>query len=269
MTSPLLPFYVLAGVLGLTIGSFLNVVIYRLPREESLLFPSSHCHACNSPVKLRHNVPVLSWILLRGKCAACKMRISVRHPLIEAGTALLFVAITVRFGISVELPAFLYLAAVAVTLAMIDFDAGRLPDSIVLPSYVVGALLLMPAGAVDGTWWSAYRGVIGMAALWTFYFALTIAYPTGMALGEVKVAGLLGLYLGYTGWSTVLIGAFGGFLLGGVGGAAFASGGRNHIPWSSRQPTTRFGPYMFAAALIALFVAGPMTTWYGSLLGTA
>src|SRR3954467_2863927 len=120
------------GLLGLAVGSFLNVVIYRLPRDESLVRPRSHCPLCGHEVRNRHNIPVLGWLLLRGRCADCAAPISVRYPLVEAGTALLFVAVAAGFGLSWELPAYLCLAAVAVALAAIDLDAVRLPVTIVL-----------------------------------------------------------------------------------------------------------------------------------------
>src|SRR5262245_30967441 len=104
---------VLVAVLGLLVGSFLNVVIHRVPRGESLLRPGSHCPRCLTPIRPWHNVPVFGWLVLRGRCAACHERISVRYPLVELGTSALFVAVTVRFGFTVELPAFLYLAAIA------------------------------------------------------------------------------------------------------------------------------------------------------------
>src|SRR5262245_3199570 len=125
---PPMPFLLaLSAVLGLAVGSFLNVVIHRLPRDESLLRPGSHCPRCRTAIRFRHNVPVLSWLVLRGRCAACGERISVRYPLVEAATAALFVAMAVRFGPVPVLPAYLYLVAVAVALAMIDLDVHRLP----------------------------------------------------------------------------------------------------------------------------------------------
>lgn len=264
MTAPL-PAVALAGVLGLAIGSFLNVVIHRVPREESLIEPGSHCPSCDTPIKARHNVPVLGWLVLRGRCASCAAPISPRYPLVEAGTAALFMAITLRFGLSLQLPAYLYLAAIGVTLAMIDFDVRRLPDSIVLPSYVVSVLLLMPAGAVDADWWPAGRALAGMVALWAVYFALALAYPNGLNLSDVKLAGLLGLYLGWLSWGAVLVGAFGGFLVSGVGGAALLATGRT----PSRGAAVPLGPCMLAAAGASIFVAAPLGEWYGSLLAMA
>jgi leader peptidase (prepilin peptidase)/N-methyltransferase len=259
MTAPW-PIVLAIAALGLVIGSFLNVVIYRVPRDESILFPGSHCTSCAAPVKARHNVPVLGWLMLRGRCAVCGSGISIRYPLVEAGTAALFAAITIRFGLSVQLPAYLYLAAIGVTLAMIDFDVRRLPDSIVLPSYVISVLLLMPAGAVTGEWWVATRSLLGMAALWIIYMILALAYPRGMGFGDVKLAGLLGLYLGWLGWSSVLVGTFAGFLLGGVAGAAMMATRR-----ATRKSMIPFGPFMLAGAMLAFFAAGPVAGWYGSL----
>lgn len=252
---------VLAGVFGLVIGSFLNVVIYRVPRELSLVTPASRCPSCETPIKARHNVPVLGWLVLRGHCAQCQAPISARYPLVEAATSVLFIAVTVRFGLTIELPAYLYLTAIAVALALIDFDVQRLPDSIVLPSYVVGVLLLMPAGAVEGNWWSAVRGLLAMSILFGVYLALAMAYPGGLGFGDVKLAGLLGLYLGWVSWGSVLWATFGAFLLGGGVGlgliAARRARGKGAIP---------FGPFMLAGAFLALFFASQVSTLYGDLL---
>jgi leader peptidase (prepilin peptidase)/N-methyltransferase len=263
----MLALYVLVGVLGLAVGSFLNVVIYRVPREESLLFPSSHCPRCDATIRSRHNIPLLGWLVLRGKCFVCKEKISARYPLVEGGTAALFVLVLWRFGLTLDLPPYLYLGAVAVALVMINFDLGRLPDSIVLPSYIVGALLLLPAGAVNADLWAVYRSILGMLMLLACYSALTIAYPTGLAFGDIKLAGLLGLYLGYLGWSFLLIGLFAGFLVSGIGGSAISYGIGDRSATITR-PATRIGMGMITGAVLALFVAQPLATWYGSLLGT-
>lgn len=258
------PWLVLAPIvaLGLVIGSFLNVVIYRVPRQESILFPASHCTTCAAPVKVRHNIPVLGWLVLRGRCHECHAAISPRYPLVEAGTALLFAAVTWHFGFTVVLPAYLFLAAIGVTLAMIDFDVRRLPDSIVLPSYVVSALLLMPAGAADTVWWPAVRGVIGAATLSAIYFALALAYPGGVTFGDMKLAGLLGLYLGFLSWAAILVGALGGLFIGGASGTAL-----NALRSRDGSVAIALGPCMVAAAGAALFVSAPIANWYATWVG--
>jgi leader peptidase (prepilin peptidase)/N-methyltransferase len=250
-----------AAVVGLIVGSFVNVVIHRVPRGESLVRPGSRCASCGAGIRPWHNVPLLGWLVLRGRCANCAAPISARYPLVEGATAALFVAVAARFGPSPALPAYLYLAAVAVALAMIDVDVKRLPDSIVLPSYAVGGLLLLPAAVARGDWPAAGRSLLAMAMLWTFYFAIAYAYPGGMGFGDVKLAGVLGLFLGWLGWPDVLVGTFAGFLLGGFVGVALLATRR-----AGRKSAIPFGPYMLAGALVAVFAAGPIASWYGALL---
>jgi leader peptidase (prepilin peptidase)/N-methyltransferase len=248
------------GLLGVAVGSFLNVVIYRVPRGESLVRPGSHCPSCGHKVRNRHNVPVLGWLMLRGKCADCRAPISVRYPLVEAFTAALFVAVAARFGLSWELPAYLYLAAISIALAAIDLDTMRLPDAIVLPSYRMALVLLILAMIAEHNWDAGIRGLIAAGALYAFYFVLAVVHP-GMGFGDVKLALLLGLYLGWLGWSSLAVGAFAGFLLGGIVGAALLlarrANGKTRIP---------FGPYMLAGAFLAVFAAAPIAHWYTSLL---
>jgi leader peptidase (prepilin peptidase)/N-methyltransferase len=252
---------VLVGVLGLAVGSFLNVVIHRVPRNESLVRPGSRCPHCKAAITAWQNVPVLSWLVLRGRCAHCRHRISPRYPLVEAGTAVLFVAVAVRIGPGWALPAYLYLAAVAIALALIDLAVRRLPDAIVLPSYVVGVVLLIPATMEQADWRAGVRGILAAAALWAIYFAIALAYPGGMGFGDVKLAGLLGLFLGWLGWSSVLIGTFAGFALGAVIGMVLLATRRG-----DRKTAIPFGPCMLAGAMLAVFVASPIAAWYASLL---
>jgi leader peptidase (prepilin peptidase)/N-methyltransferase len=248
----------IVGLLGLAVGSFLNVVIYRVPRDESLVRPGSHCPHCGSAVRNRHNIPVLSWLLLGGRCADCEAAISVRYPLVEAGTAALFVAVAAKFGWSWELPAYLYLAAVAIALAAIDLDVMRLPDRIVLPSYSVALLLLAPAMIAEQSWHAAARGLSAAAVLWISFELIS---RFGMGRGDVKLAPLLGLYLGWLGWSAVAIGMFAGFLLGGVFGVALMV-----TRLANRKTRVPFGPYMLAGAFLAVFAAAPIAHWYSNLL---
>jgi leader peptidase (prepilin peptidase) / N-methyltransferase len=261
---PVLPIILLAAVVGLCIGSFLNVVIYRVPRGESVVRPSSHCPGCNQPIATRDNVPVVSWLLLRGRCRRCGERISARYPAVELLTGVLFAAVTARFinDQPWALPAFIYLAAVGVALAAIDLDVHRLPDVFTLPSYVVmGALLLLPAVA-DDRWASYGRGWLGALALLGFYFLLRLLYPAGMGLGDVKLAGVLGLSLAWLGWRVLLVGGFLGFLLGGVAGIVLMLAGR-----AGRKSKVPFGPFMIAGSLIAVLAGHEIADWYVRLVG--
>ncbi|MFI5936737.1 prepilin peptidase [Actinoplanes sp. NPDC051494] len=246
------------GLLGLAVGSFLNVVIHRVPRGESLVRPGSHCPHCGNEVRHRHNVPVLGWLMLRGRCADCAAPISARYPLVEAGTAALFVAVAARFGWSWELPAFLYLAAISIALAAIDLDVYRLPDQIVLPSYSVALLLLVPAMIAGNGWDTAARALIAAGVVWIFFYVVGFF---GMGGGDVKLAPLLGLYLGWLGWSWVAVGLFSAFLLGGVVAAILLA-----LRVARRKSRIPFGPYMLAGAFVAVFAAAPIAGWYSSLL---
>jgi leader peptidase (prepilin peptidase)/N-methyltransferase len=251
-------------MLGLTVGSFLNVVIYRVPRGQSLLTPGSHCPACEHPIRGRHNIPVLGWLILKGRCADCAAPFSSRYPLVELTTGVVFVAMTVhldRLHLLSAVPAFLYFAAIGTALALIDVDHHRLPSAIVLPSYPVVAILLTLSAAWQHDWWALARAGIGGAALLGFYFAVRFVYPAGMGLGDVRLAGLLGGLLAYLSWSALVIGAFGGFLLGAIVGMAVIISGRG-------TPNTAlpFGPFMIVGALLAIFVAAPLAATYLDLI---
>jgi leader peptidase (prepilin peptidase)/N-methyltransferase len=260
------PIILLLTLLGLVVGSFLNVVIYRVPRGESVLRPGSHCPACATPLKPWHNVPVVSWLVLRARCAYCHTAISARYPLVEAVTAGLFACITLRFGLSPQLPAYLYFAALAVVLAMIEFDLRVLPDSIVIPSYVVAPLLLTPAGAAAGNWWTAERAILGMLGLLALFFCLALAYPTFIRFGDVKLAGLLGLYLGWFSSTALLLGTVGTLVLAAccskTAALATQRGDRG-----STAVAVPFGACLVAAAVLMLFVAAPVGVQAGALIG--
>lgn len=243
------------ALLGLVVGSFLTVVVVRVPRGESLVAPRSRCPSCETGVRPRDNVPVLGWVLLRGRCRHCGAPLGSRYPLVEAGTAVLFVALTLRLGPSWQLPAFLYLAAVGVALAFIDLDVHRLPDPIVLPSYAVGALLLALPAAVEGDWGAYLRAWLGGGALFGFYFVLAVVQPEGMGFGDVKLSGVLGLHLAWLGWGELLVGGFLGFLLGGVYGLLLVLTRR-----ATRRSAIPFGPFMLLGTLLAVLAGDDWLT---------
>lgn len=252
----------LCALLGLVVGSFLNVVIHRVPLGESVVKPRSRCPGCGSEISPRDNVPVVSWILLKGKCRTCAEPISTRYPAVEILTALVFSAMALRFGYDWVLPAFLYLGAVGVALALIDLDVKRLPDALTLPSYGVGAVLLGVASVANGEPGVMIRAGLGALALFVFYFILLVVYPAGMGFGDVKLAGVLGLYLAYLGWGSLVVGGFFGFLLGAVVG-----GGLMLIRRAGRKTMIPFGPFMLAGALLAIFVGQPLADAYVKSLG--
>lgn len=255
---------VVSAIVGLMIGSFLNVVIWRVPRGESVSSPPSHCPGCDARIRPYDNVPVLSWLLLRGRCRDCGARISARYPLVELVTAALFAAMAARFGAHAVLPAFLYLAAIGVALSMIDLDTKRLPNVIVLPSYVVAGVLLGAAAATGHDGDRAIRALVGMACYYGAFLLLRLAYPRGMGFGDVKLAGVLGLYLGWLGYDVLVVGAFAGVLLGGIVGIALMATKR-----AGRKSAVPYGPFMVAGALLAVFAGASLAHAYLRSTGRA
>jgi leader peptidase (prepilin peptidase)/N-methyltransferase len=239
------------GLFGLLIGSFLNVVVHRVPRGESVVRPPSACPGCGTQIRPRDNVPVLGWLLLRGRCRDCGEPISRRYPLVELATALLFVAMGLRFGADAALPAYLYLMSVGLALALIDVDCKRLPDALTLPSYPVAVVLLGGAGLLGSDSGDLVRALLGGAVMFVVYFGLCFAYPAGMGFGDVKLAGVLGLYTAWLGWGAWAVGLFFGFLLGGVFGIALIA-----LRRGGRKTAVPFGPFMLLGALLAI-LAGP------------
>lgn len=249
----------LLGALGLAVGSFLNVVIWRVPRGESVVRPPSACPRCGTPIRHRDNVPVLSWVLLRGRCRDCGDRISPRYPLVELGTGVLFALVAVRFaGQPWSIPAYAYLAAIGVALAAIDLDVHRLPDAVVLPSYpVLAALLALASWGVDD-WQALGRAGIGAVVLGAFY--LVPGLLGGMGLGDVKLAPILGAALAWLGWGALAVGAFAAFLVGGAWAVVLLLGRR-----AGRRSRVPFGPWMILGAAIGVAVGEQLWNLY---LGT-
>ncbi len=252
---------VVAGLLGLAVGSFLNVVAHRVPAGESVVNPPSACPRCGTPVRARHNVPVLGWLVLRGRCFDCAEPISVRYPLVEAGTGLLFTLVALRLGIDDAglrlLPAYLAFAGLGVVLALIDLDVQRLPDAIVLPSYPVLAVLLLLGG--DGP--ALLRALVGALVLGGFFLLVWLLAPGGMGFGDVKLAPLVGGVTAYLGWGTFLVGAFLAFLLGALAGVLLLAAGR-----AGRRSALPFGPFLVLGALSAVLGAGVLGERYLTLV---
>jgi leader peptidase (prepilin peptidase)/N-methyltransferase len=264
------------GAFGTLIGSFLNVVVYRVPAGRSIVSPPSACGACGHEVRPYDNIPIVSWLVLRGRCRDCSAPISVRYPLVEFGAAVLFAVVALRFipGITIggggleiaagalSLVAFLYLAAISLALALIDLDTKRLPNVLVLPAYAVGAVLLGVSSLLVGDVAALGRAALGALILGGLYLLLAVIRPGGMGLGDVKLAGVLGLFLAWLGWDALAVGGLAGFILGGLFGVvliAFRRAGRGTgIP---------FGPWMLAGAWLGILAGHELAAWYLSLFG--
>lgn len=267
MQTPMLIFaIVVAGLLGLAIGSFLNVVVARVPSGVPLT-RESRCPQCGAPVRWWQNIPIASWFALGGRCASCQRPISARYPLVEATTAAAFAGIAwwvlvvhaepTWTATVLVLIAYLYLVAISIALTLIDLDTHRLPNAIVLPSYIVAIALLAFACVLGSDWFALARAAVGMAALYALYLLLRVIRPAGMGGGDVKLAGVLGLYLGWIGWGALAVGAFGAFLLGGVFGGLLLLMRR-----AGRRTAIPFGPWMILGAWVGLIFGEVIGHWY-------
>jgi leader peptidase (prepilin peptidase)/N-methyltransferase len=248
------------ALLGLLIGSFLNVVIWRVPRKESVVTPPSHCPECDAPIAPRDNIPVLSWLLLRRRCRHCQAHISARYPLIELGCAALFAAIGARFAHSWALPAYLLFGAALLAISIIDLEHYIIPNRIVYPVGFAAVPLLALAAGLEGEWWWFARALIGAVCAFSALFVIHVASPRGMGFGDVRLSFLIGLYLGYLGALYVVIGLFLGFAYGAVIGVMLMATGlrtrKQHVP---------FGPFLAAGAMTMVLVGGPIVDWYRAL----
>ena len=244
---------VLLGLLGLIVGSFLNVCIYRLPRRESVNWPGSHCTACNRPLSWYENVPIISWLVLRGRCRTCGERISFVYPLVELITGVLFVAGYAIYGWTPMLAVRLAFACAMVVLFAIDLRHHLLPNVITVPGIVIGFLLslFLPPG------WKA--SLIGLIAGGGVLFAIAEGYyrlrgVEGLGMGDVKMLSMIGAFLG---WKlmlvTLILGSFAGSVIG-VGVIALGRGGM--------KAALPFGTFLAVGALTAAVVGDPLVEWY-------
>ena len=241
---------VLAGLLGLCVGSFLNVVIYRLPRGESLVAPASHCPGCESPIAPYDNVPLISWLLLRGRCRKCSTQISARYPLVEALTAVLAVSVVLVKGADRDAWLGLGLVLVLVPCALIDLEHRIIPNKITLP----GAIAAVAITAITHPSHLPENLIAGVAAF-LFLFIAAIAYPGGMGMGDVKLAGVMGLFLGKAVGPALLIGMLAGSVFG--IGVMVKKGAKE-----GRKTKVPFGPFLALGGLAGLLAGGPIVHWY-------
>jgi leader peptidase (prepilin peptidase) / N-methyltransferase len=257
---------VYAAALGLIVGSYLNVVIYRLPRGISTVLPRSRCPECGAAIRPFDNLPVLSFLLLGGRCRACRERISWRYPLVEAATAALFVACFLRFGTSLEALAAALFGSLMLALAIIDLDHMMLPDRLTYPGIALGILLqpLLPwARLWDGPWGALAGGALGalvgggvLIAVWlAWYF---IRHEEGLGLGDVKMLAAIGAFLG---WQGALVALFFAALSGAAVGLVLMASGSLHA--KSKLP---FGTFLAIGGMVALFAGEPLVRAYARLL---
>lgn len=245
----------IAVIFGLLIGSFLNVVIYRVPNHQSIVWPASHCPACKAAIAPRDNIPIVSYILLRGRCRNCGTHISTRYPAVEALTGILFGIAAYEFGLSLRIVSALVLIAVLIVLSGTDLDHRLLPNVIVGPAALIGFILSVIES--PSWWWIYLVSAVGVAG---FLFVLALVYPGGMGMGDVKMGGMLGTFLGPYAALAVFLGALCGALIGGLLMAAGRIRRRSALP---------FGVFMAVGGIVALFVGPGLWQAYLRLIGGA
>jgi leader peptidase (prepilin peptidase) / N-methyltransferase len=239
------------AIFGLTVGSFLNVVIYRVPRHESVVAPRSACPSCGTTLASRDNVPLVSWLLLRGRCRTCRAPISPRYPLVEAATAALFAGTAARLGVSWILPAYLVLGAGLLALACIDVEHMLLPKKLVYVTLGLFGVLLLLAAAVTGRWHDLLVAGVSGAAWFVAFFALNFISPRLLGFGDVRLSPLLGLALGWFGASYAFLGFFAANLIGAIVGIFLIA-----TKQISRQSKIPYGLFLALGTGLAIF-AGP------------
>lgn len=261
------PIVLMLTLVGLLIGSFLNVVISRVPEGRSVVRPRSACPRCEQPIAPRDNIPVLSWIVLRGKCRNCALPISPLYPAVELSNAVVWCALSwwalVSGGVLLAmLPWLLVLASATLALVVIDFQCHRLPDAIVLPLYPAMVAGLVLAGVLSGEW-NVGTAAIG-AGIWLVVIGglWLVSGGRGMGFGDVKLAPVLGATLGWLGWQSAAVGLMAAFILGGVVGIVLLltrrAGRRTRIP---------FGPYLVVGTAIGVVYGAQLWDAYLGLAG--
>jgi leader peptidase (prepilin peptidase)/N-methyltransferase len=241
----------LALGLGAVIGSFLNVVIVRLPRGGSLIRPGSHCIACGKPILWFDNIPVLSFLWLRGRCRQCEAPISWRYPVVEAMTGLLFGVAAGRLGFSLELVGAWILLASLVAIATIDLEHQLIPDAISLPGIAVG--LALSFATPSRSW---IDSLLGIAVGGGIPFAVVVLSRGGMGGGDIRLGALIGAFLG---WKLAALAFFLAVLLGGVAATALLIARRK-----GRKDRIPFGPFLAGSAVLSLFWGDAIFGWYWS-----
>jgi leader peptidase (prepilin peptidase) / N-methyltransferase len=244
-------------ILGLIIGSFLNVCIYRIPRNLSIVSPGSSCTSCKEPIQPWDNIPVISYLILRGKCRNCGEKISFRYPAIELFNGLLYAAVFLKFGPGWHLPLFFIFVSAMIVITFIDLEFQIIPDVITLPGIVIGLLaahffimdpfsMELPLGFFDS--------LIGLLAGGIGFFLIAVLSKGGMGGGDVKMMAMVGAFTGWKGvFMTTLIGSVTGSIVG-IGLMIFSGAGRK-----TKVP---FGPFLALGALVTLFLGGAIFNWF-------
>ena len=255
-------FYLILFVFGAVIGSFLNVCIYRIPRNQSIIWPASRCTSCSNPINFYDNVPIFSYFLLRGRCRSCKAKISGRYPLVEALNAFFYLLVFWRYGLAWSSAIYFVFCSALIVITFIDYDFQIIPDRITLPGIPIGLVagsFILPDPFLRATSLGLIASVIGAAAGFSFFYlvaflSLRILKKEGMGGGDIKLMAMVGAFLG---WKAVLLTTFLGSFFGaiiGVGLMVFLGREKGSL--------IPFGPFLAMGALISLFFGQEILVWY-------
>jgi leader peptidase (prepilin peptidase) / N-methyltransferase len=263
-----IPAVIIVCLLGAAIGSFLNVVVYRIPAGLSLLYPPSRCPNCLTRLKRQENVPVLGWLWLKGRCSHCRTPIAPRYPLVEAATSILFLWVFLTFGLSVQTLGYWALLSWLLALSLIDFDTMTLPNPLTQSGLVVGLTWQAIGGwstagltgAIQGVMTGVVGAVVGIWLLHLITFVGSAVFQkAAMGAGDAKLAAMMGAWLG---WQNLLVAGFLACVIGAVGGS-----GAIALGWLDRQQPMPFGPFLALGTLLAVFYGPAMiATYLGFLL---
>jgi leader peptidase (prepilin peptidase)/N-methyltransferase len=260
---PLAAVVIAAALLGLVFGSFANVVIHRVPLGESVVSPPSACPSCGTRIATRDNVPVLSWLLLRGRCRHCGAPIAPAYPLVELAMGVLWALVAAELwpGHPWAVPAYLVLTFACLVLTVIDARTRRLPDAITKPAFVVVLALLAVAALAEGEPGRLGRGLLAAVIVGGLFWAIAVIRPGWVGRGDVKLVPTLALGLGWLSWAALVVGFYAAFLIGGVAGVYAMA-----VLRRSRKSTLPFGPSLAIGTVVGVLAAGPVAAWYGHIM---
>jgi len=245
---------ILIFILGLAVGSFSNVCIYRIPRNESIIFPASHCTKCRSPIKPVDNIPLLSYILLKGKCRNCKSKISIQYPIVEFLTGFIYLIIYLIYCLSIQTLIYIILSSALIIITFIDLKEQIIPDIISLPGIVIGLILSFFVPYIS--WIDSALGIIvgGGIILIIGLTGSLIFKKEAMGGGDIKLAAMIGAFLG---WRAIIISLFLGFFLGALAGIFLILS-----KIKKREDTVPFGPFIVLGSFITLLWGEKIISWY-------
>ncbi len=245
---------ILLIVLGLVVGSFNNVCIYRLPRKESIVYPASHCPYCNTRISTKDNIPLLSYFLLKGRCRNCKNKISLQYPVVEFLNAIIYLLLYLKYGFRVQTLVYMALSSALIIIAFIDFKEEIIPNEISLPGIVIGLMISFLVKHISV--WDSALGIVtgGGAILFIALIGEWLFKKEAMGGGDIKLAAMIGAFLG---WRYTSLSLFFGYLLGALTGIVLII-----LKMKNRGETIPFGPFIVAGSLIAILIGDKILFWY-------